>query len=74
MDCHSCVQVARCADETIPMLSRRFGWVTMCANVEKRFDNPGGEADHFGLMLQSDAWDPDATKARSLQMQYHLMF
>jgi len=46
----------------------------MCANVEKRFDNPGGEADHFGLMLQSDAWDPDATKARSLQMQYHLMF
>jgi hypothetical protein len=72
------VQMARYAGETIPTLSlsRRFGWVTVRANVETRFDSAGLaiEAGNFRLMLQSDAWNLSQAKTRAVQLQYHLDF
>jgi hypothetical protein len=72
------VHVARYAGETIPTLSlsHRFGWLTLHGNVETRFDSAGigVEAGNFRLMLQSDALKLDEAKARSLQLQYHVVF
>jgi hypothetical protein len=72
------VQVARYAGETIPTfsLSRRFGWLTLRANVETRFDSAGigVEAGNFSLMLQSDAFKLNEAKTRSLQLHYHVDF
>jgi hypothetical protein len=72
------VQVARYAGETIPTfsLSRQFGWLTLRANVETRFDSAGVgvEAGNFTLMLQSDAFKLDEAKTRSLQLHYHVDF
>lgn len=72
------VQVARYAGETVPTfsVSRRFGWLTVRANVETRFDSAGIglEVGNLRLMLQSDKLDLDRARARSLQLHYHLSF
>jgi hypothetical protein len=72
------VQVARYAGVTVPTfsVSRRFGWLTLRANVETRFDSAGIgiEAGNFRFMLQSDAWKLAEAKTRSLQLHYHLDF
>lgn len=72
------LHVARYAGETIPTLSvsRAFGWLTLRANVETRFDSAGIgiEAGNLRLMLQSDALELDEAKARSLQLHYHATF
>ena len=72
------LQVARYAGQTIPTLSlsRRFGWLTLRGNVETRFDSAGlgVEAGNFRLLVQSDAWDLDKARSRSLQMHYHADF
>ncbi|MET0980679.1 MAG: hypothetical protein ABWY02_01140 [Telluria sp.] len=72
------VQVARYGGETIPTLSvsRGFGWLTVQANVETRFDSAGLglEAGNFRFLLQSDSFRLDEAKARSLQLHYHVNF
>lgn len=77
-DWETSLQLARYAGETMPTLSlaRRFGWLTLRANVETRFGSGGFgvEAGNFRLALQSDAWNLSEAKARSLQLQYHVDF
>lgn len=72
------LQVARYAGETIPTLtlSRRFGWLTLRAHVETRFDSAGVgvEAGNLRLLLQSDALRLNEAKSRALQLHYHLAF
>jgi hypothetical protein len=72
------LQVARYAGATIPTLSlsHRFGWLTLRANVETRFDSAGLglDAGNFHVLLQSDSADLDAAKARALHLNYHLSF
>ena len=77
-DLGASLHLARYAGETIPTLSvsHRFGWLTLHGNVETRFDSAGIglEAGNLRLQLQSDSFDWDQAKARSLQLHYHQAF